>query len=220
MRFIPHISTPKKDWYGITYIAHIKDNVRMFLQCGLLIANRLEELAPVYMEKFKKSLHIPQVIPQLKMKIRAVTFGTTQIAELCKLVVNQMPLEKCSFLLDVTEIPNSSELKVENAQKKLTHARKEIVSLKKRLDELSVPVNEKEKTEVLKKTKKLNKRKREEKIAEKIVNQKRKKQKICELNPLQSISLEQWKKLVPIVLPRLFVPHTQGACSCHKMHCV
>ena len=40
MRFIPHISTPKKDWYGITYIAHIKDNVRMFLQCGLLIANR------------------------------------------------------------------------------------------------------------------------------------------------------------------------------------
>ena len=97
------------------------------------------------------------------MKIRAVTFGTTQIAELCKLVVNQMPLEKCSFLLDVTEIPNSSELKVENAQKKLTHARKEIVSLKKTLDELSVPVNEKEKTEVLKKTKKLlRKRKREE----------------------------------------------------------
>ena len=174
MRFIPHISTPKKDWYGITYIAHIKDNVRMFLQCGLLIANRLEELAPVYMEKFKKSLHIPQVIPQLKMKIRAVTFGTTQIAELCKLVVNQMPLEKCSFLLDVTEIPNSSELKVENAQKKLTHARKEIVSLKKRLDELSVPVNEKETTEVLKKTKKLlRKRKREEETAEKIMNQKR-----------------------------------------------
>ena len=119
-----------------------------------------------------------------------------------------MPLEKCSFLLDVTEIPNSSELKVENAQKKLTHARKEIVSLKKRLDELSVPVNEKETTEVLKKTKKLlRKRKREEEIAEKILNQKRKKQKICELNPLQSISLEQWKKLVPIVLPRLFVPH-------------
>ena len=68
MRFIPHISTPKKDWYGITYIAHIKDNVRMFLQCGLLIANRLEELAPVYMEKFKKSLHIPQVIPQKNKK--------------------------------------------------------------------------------------------------------------------------------------------------------
>ena len=139
----------------------------MFLQCGLLIANRLEELAPVYMEKFKKSLHIPQVIPQLKMKIRAVTFGTTQIAELCKLVVNQMPLEKCSFLLDVTEIPNSSELKVENAQKKLTHARKEIVSLKKRLlKQLSIPVNEKEKREVLKKTKNIskNKRKREEEI--------------------------------------------------------
>ena len=68
MRFIPHISTPKKDWYGITYIAHIKDNVRMFLQCGLLIANSLEELAPVYMEKFKKSLHIPQVIPQKNKK--------------------------------------------------------------------------------------------------------------------------------------------------------
>ena len=68
MRFIPHISTPKKDWYGITYIAHIKDNVRMFLQCGLLIANRLEELAPVYMEKFKKSLRIPQVIPQKNKK--------------------------------------------------------------------------------------------------------------------------------------------------------
>ena len=104
MRFIPHISTQKKIWYGITYIAHIKDNVRMFLQCGLLVANRSEELAPVYMEKFKKSLHIPQVILQLKMKIRAITFGTTQIAELCKLVVNQIPLEKCSFLLDVTEI--------------------------------------------------------------------------------------------------------------------
>ena len=159
------------------------------------------------MEKFKKSLHIPQVIPQLKMKIRAVTFGTTQIAELCKLIVNQIPLEKCSFLLDVTEIPNSSELKVENAQKKLTHARKEIVSLETRLHELSVPVNEKERKEVLKKTKKLNKRKREEEIAENILNQKRKKRKICELNPLQSISLEQWKKLVPIVLPRLFVPH-------------
>ena len=132
-----------------------------------------------------------------------------------------MPLEKCSFLLDVTEIPNSSELKVENAQKKLTHARKEIVSLETRLlKQLSVQVNEKERKEVLKKTKKLNKRKREEEIAEKILNQKRKKQKICELNPLQSISLEQWKKLVPIVLPRLFVPHTQRACSCHKMHCV
>ena len=79
-----------------------------------------------------------------------------------------MPLEKCSFLLDVTEIPFvKSELKVENAQKKLTHARKEIVSLKKRLlKQLSVTVNEKEKREVLKKTKKIskNKRKHEEEI--------------------------------------------------------
>ena len=52
----------------IYFIQHIKDNVRMFLQCGLLIANRLEELAPAYMEKFKKSLHIPQVIPQKNKK--------------------------------------------------------------------------------------------------------------------------------------------------------
>ena len=58
--------------YEITYIFYSKyqniQNVRMFLQCGLLIANRLEELAPVYMEKFKKSLYIPQVIPQKNKK--------------------------------------------------------------------------------------------------------------------------------------------------------
>ena len=78
MRFIPHISTPKKDRYGITYIAHIKDNVRMFLQCVLLIANRFF-VGNLLLFTWRNSKNLSTFLKSSHKKIKNITFGTTQI---------------------------------------------------------------------------------------------------------------------------------------------
>ena len=70
---------PTKDWFGIVSEFHIKKNIDEFTFVGIQIATELEKIG----DHGERSPRIPQVIPQLTFKTRAVTFGVQQTAELC-----------------------------------------------------------------------------------------------------------------------------------------
>ena len=123
-----HIPETKdsKDWYGRTVKSHILKNVALFLQAGVLMVRRMLEI------RKEGDKMPPIIIPQLKYKVRAVTFGKEQTVELCRYLES---INRHHDLLDPAEIPMKKKIErptieIEKAQTK--RKREEIFKPNKR----------------------------------------------------------------------------------------
>ena len=121
-----------KDWLGVASDYHMKHNLSSFLYVGVKIALKLEQLRMDMGEHEKKPL-IPQVIPQLTYKVRCVTFGTEQTAELCMYILRKHPYSQAYELLDDSEIPDKEEINLQNIHKRHKNIQQRITLFQKLL---------------------------------------------------------------------------------------
>ena len=71
-------------WDGVACEWNIKKQPHVFLSIGLSYLRRLEELG---------ATKLPCIVPQLKMKVRSITFGKDQIGELAAYIIRKNPFD-------------------------------------------------------------------------------------------------------------------------------
>ena len=161
-----------------------------FLYVGIKIVETIEMIRDQIDDDQKKP-RIPQVIPQLKFRVRCVTFGVEQTRELCVFIARKYP-HMITTLLHGIHIENKDDMKLRLAQEKY-HSTQELGDSEK---------SQKQKNKAKKNYDDrviLNKRKLQE-----VKFKQRKKPKIEEEKKPCDLTNEQWSALVPILFPRLF----------------
>ena len=204
MKPIPDILEKKKDidHEGISNKKHTEKYLAKFLY---LIENQDTRSARMCVETIEmirdqiddgqKKPRIPQVIPQLKFRVRCITFGMEQTTELCVFIARKYP-DLLANLLRGVQIENKDDMKLRLTQEKY-HSTQELKDNEK---------NQKQKDRAKKKYHDrviLNKRKLQE-----VEFKQRKKPKIEKEKKPCGLTKEQWSALVPVLFPRLFsIPH-------------
>ena len=180
MVYIPERDDSEEDWFGKTSKSHILKNISLFLQAGVLMVRRMLEIR-------KEGDKIPPtIIPQLKFKVRAVTFGKEQTVELC------MYLERTNRVdLHPAEIPTKESLKKKEKAEVLVGLERKAAGIEQ-LSDSKLIIKLQKATEAFEK--KVAKRKREKKSLK--PNKK----------PRMSLTKDQWRNVFDIVFPRIFIP--------------
>ena len=117
MEPIPDILEKKNvDWDGISNEDHITRHLAKFLYVGIKIVETIEMIRD-QIDDGQKKPRIPQVIPQLKFRVRCITFGMEQTTELCVFIAKKYP-DLLANLLRGVQIENKDDMKLRLTQEK------------------------------------------------------------------------------------------------------
>ena len=203
VQHVPDTRCHRDDWYGISSDYHIKSNIVSFLQAGVIMTKRICVIRDTigysgdYVLPF-----VPQVIPQLKYKVRSITFGTEQTLELCKYINTKYP-ERIHHILVPAEIPDSVNLALEVNMCKRRKTEGIIERLKTDLELVKMDsVRYKIQAELLVEAEKL---KVINNVCKRCSSKYKRKRKSTD-GTRMILTREQWRAVVPLTFRRIFIP--------------
>ena len=195
-------NVPATDWDGIACKEHIISHLAKFLYTGIKIVEQIEVLRDRIPDD-KKMPTIPQVIPQLCFKLRCVTFGVEQTTELCAFIEKKYP-DMVKDLLHEVEIESSHEMKARVAHDKHQRAMNDLSKWKRKLAETNYD-DEKLVLKLKEAEKKADKAKIEHSKRTMALNDAANEGGVKKKRKLDSLTLEHWRSITPILFPRIFV---------------
>lgn len=204
---------------GSTMVGNLKYGLKsktyIFVGIGLFLASRMEAR---YVVSGSKRHRPYQVIPQMKMKVRCVTFGTQQTAELIMRMVKKkiegvedfIPPESSILTPDATKMATlKCTMQRFDDEKTIKRLKEEIEEGTKECDERSRKTRKRKREQDDADIKKLDEKikKKQKEIDDRIrIDQKRPSKRAKKSNEkyYENLSRDQWVSVVPYVFERLF----------------